>query len=111
MREYKLTALMAATSFLLCSGLMTNNRQMYWMASVLGALMLGAYLLVRRGALQTTVQRHCPTELMEGETVDAQSPSPPAHAGGCCGSKRKRPPRQGLPSSRCRPSRTAPSQA
>jgi hypothetical protein len=34
--------------------------------------MLGAYLLVRRGALQTTVQRHCPTELMEGETVDAQ---------------------------------------
>jgi uncharacterized membrane protein YkvI len=46
-REYKLTALMAATSFLLCSGLMTNNRQMYWMASVLGALMLGAYLLVR----------------------------------------------------------------
>jgi len=72
MREYKLTALMAATSFLLCSGLMTNNRQMYWMASVLGALMLGAYLLVRCGALQTTVQRHCPTELMEGETVDAQ---------------------------------------
>jgi uncharacterized protein (DUF58 family) len=63
---------MAATSFLLCSGLMTNNRQMYWMASVLGALMLGAYLLVRRGVQQTTVQRHCPTELMEGETVEAQ---------------------------------------
>lgn len=72
MREYKLTALMAATSFLLCSGLMTNNRQMYWMASVLGALMLGAYLLVRRGARQVAVRRHCPTELMEGETVEAE---------------------------------------
>jgi uncharacterized protein (DUF58 family) len=71
-REYKLTALMAATSFLLCSGLMTNNRQMYWMASVLGALMGGAYLLVRRGAERTAVQRHCPTELMEGETVEVQ---------------------------------------
>ncbi|MCS6922992.1 MAG: DUF58 domain-containing protein [Fimbriimonadales bacterium] len=73
MREYKLTALMAATSFLLCSGLMTNNRQMYWMACVLGALMLGAYWLVRRGAQQVTVQRICPTELMEGETVEAQT--------------------------------------
>ncbi len=72
MREYKLTALMAATSFLLCSGLMTNNRQMYWMASVLGALMLGAYLLVRRGAQQVSVQRRCPAELMEGETVEAE---------------------------------------
>lgn len=72
MREYKLTALMAATSFLLCSGLMTNNRQMYWMASVLGALMLGAYLLVRRGVQQAAVQRHAPPELMEGETVEAQ---------------------------------------
>jgi uncharacterized protein (DUF58 family) len=72
MREYKLTALMAATSFLLCSGLMTNNRQMYWMASALGALMLGAYLLVKRGARQVSVARQCPIELMEGETVEAQ---------------------------------------
>ncbi|MCX7925141.1 MAG: DUF58 domain-containing protein [Fimbriimonadales bacterium] len=72
MREYKLTALMAATSFLLCSGLMTNNRQMYWMASVLGALMLGSYLLVRRGARDASVVRQCPPELMEGETVEAQ---------------------------------------
>ncbi|MCX7992471.1 MAG: DUF58 domain-containing protein [Fimbriimonadales bacterium] len=72
MREYKLTALMAATSFLLCSGLMTNNRQMYWMASVLGALMLGAYLLVKRGARQATVDRQCPPELLEGEVVEAQ---------------------------------------
>ncbi len=70
MREYKLTALMAATSFLLCSGLMTNNRQMYWMACVLGALMLGAYWIVKRGATQANVYRHCPEELMEGETID-----------------------------------------
>ncbi|MCS6918703.1 MAG: DUF58 domain-containing protein [Fimbriimonadales bacterium] len=72
MREYKLTALMAATSFLLCSGLMTNNRQMYWMASVLGALMLGAYLLVKRGAREASIVRQCPPELMEGETVEAE---------------------------------------
>ncbi len=70
MREYKLTALMAATSFLLCSGLMTNNRQMYWMASVLGALMLGAYWLVKRGTTQASVYRQCPEELVEGETVE-----------------------------------------
>lgn len=72
MREYKLTALMAATSFLLCSGLMTNNRQMYWMASVLGALMLGTYLIVKRGARQPSITRRCPPEMMEGETVEAQ---------------------------------------
>lgn len=72
MREYKLTALMAATSFLLCSGLMTNNRQMYWMASALGALMLSAYLLVKRGAQQLSVVRRCPAEMSEGETVVAQ---------------------------------------
>ncbi|OYT73090.1 MAG: hypothetical protein CFK49_00435 [Armatimonadetes bacterium JP3_11] len=72
MREYKLTALMAATSFLLCSGLMTNNRQMYWMASVLGALMLGTYLIVKRGAQRLSVARRCPTEMVEGETVEAQ---------------------------------------
>ncbi|GIV07568.1 MAG: hypothetical protein KatS3mg017_0770 [Fimbriimonadales bacterium] len=70
MREYKLTALMAATSFLLCSGLMTNNRQMYWMACVLGALMLGAHWLVKHGATQATVYRHCPEELLEGETTE-----------------------------------------
>lgn len=70
MREYKLTALMAATSFLLCSGLMTNNRQMYWMACVLAALMLGAYWLVKRGAMQASVYRQCPEELVEGETVE-----------------------------------------
>lgn len=72
MRGYKLTALMAATSFLLCSGLATNNRQMYWMASVLGTLMAGTYWLVRRGTRGATVHRTCPTELMEGETAEAR---------------------------------------
>ncbi|MDW8051536.1 MAG: DUF58 domain-containing protein [Armatimonadota bacterium] len=72
MRGYKLTALMAATSFLLCSGLATNNRQLYWMASVLGTLMAGAYWLVRYGTRNATVHRTCPTELMEGETVEAR---------------------------------------
>ncbi|MFN7161427.1 MAG: DUF58 domain-containing protein [Fimbriimonadales bacterium] len=82
MREYKLTALMAATSFLLCSGLMTNNRQMYWMASVLGALMLGAYLLVKRGTQQVNVRRHYLPELVEGETVEAQLEITPKARGG-----------------------------
>ncbi len=72
MREYKLTALMAATSFLLCSGLATNNRQMYWMASVLGTLMAGAYYLARWGVRDASVRRICPAELSEGETVEVQ---------------------------------------
>ncbi len=70
MREFKLTALMAATSFLLCSGLITNNRQMYWMASVLGLLMGGAYLLVRYSAQGLSVQRQAPAEMMEGESAE-----------------------------------------
>lgn len=70
MREFKLTAMMAATSFLLCSGLITNNRQMYWMASVLGLLMAGAYLLVRYGARGLVVQRRAPAEMVEGESAE-----------------------------------------
>ncbi len=69
MREFKLTALMAATSFMLCSGLMTNNTQMYWMASVLGFLMLSTYLILRFGIRRLSVDYQCPTELTEGETV------------------------------------------
>ncbi len=69
MREFKLTALMAATSFMLCSGLMTNNTQMYWMASVLGFLMLSTYLLLRFGTRRLAVDYQCGTELTEGETV------------------------------------------
>lgn len=69
MREFKLTALMAATSFMLCSGLMTNNRQMYWMASVLAFLMLSNYLLLRKGVGRVTVECQCPSEVTEGERV------------------------------------------
>ncbi len=69
MREFKLTALMAATSFMLCSGLMTNNRQMYWMASVLAFLMLSNYLLLRKGVRRITVESQCPSEVTEGERV------------------------------------------
>jgi hypothetical protein len=32
-------ALIAATFFMLQSGIMTGNRQMYWMASLLGVVM------------------------------------------------------------------------
>ncbi len=70
MREFKLTALMAATSFLLCSGLITNNRQMYWMASGVGLLMAGAYLLVRYGVRGVRVERQAPAEMMEGESAE-----------------------------------------
>lgn len=68
MREYKLTALMAATSFLMVSGLMTNNRQMYWMASVLGFVLLVSYLLVKRRLRVERFVWHAPEEVQEGET-------------------------------------------
>lgn len=68
MREYKLTALMAATSFLLVSGLMTNNRQMYWMASVLGFILGTTYLLVNRRVQSLQTNLHCPPEVSEGDS-------------------------------------------
>ncbi len=70
MREYKLTALMAATSFLLVSGLMTNNRQMYWMASVLGFILGATYLLVNRRMQHLKADLHCPPEVLEGESFE-----------------------------------------
>jgi uncharacterized protein (DUF58 family) len=72
LRNAKLTALMAATSFILCSGVMTGNRQMYWMASLLGVLMGGVYLLVRWQALRVSVSRQLPTEVWEGEPFEVR---------------------------------------
>jgi len=72
LRQAKLMALMAATSFIFCSGVMTGNRQMYWMASLLGVLMGGVYLLVRWLTPQVSVSRQLPAEVWEGEPFEVQ---------------------------------------
>ncbi len=70
LRNAKLMALMAATSFIFCSGVMTGNRQMYWMASLLGVLLGGVYLLVRWLTPRVNVLRQLPAEMREGEPFD-----------------------------------------
>lgn len=70
LRNAKLMALMAATSFIFCSGMMTGNRQMYWMASLLGVLIGGVYLLVRWLTPRVSVSRQLPAEVWEGEPFD-----------------------------------------
>ncbi|MEN3000371.1 MAG: DUF58 domain-containing protein [Armatimonadota bacterium] len=72
MRNAKLMALMVATSFIFCSGVMTGNRQMYWMASILGVLMGGMYLLVRWMVPRVDVSRELPAEVWEGEPFDVR---------------------------------------
>ncbi len=67
LRNAKLMALMAATSFIFCSGVTTGNRQMYWMASLLGVLLGGAYLLVHWLTPRAQVARQLPPEVREGE--------------------------------------------
>lgn len=67
LRHAKLMALMAATSFIFCSGVMTGNRQMYWMASLLGVLIAGMYLLVHWWKPQVSFSRQLPAEVQEGE--------------------------------------------
>jgi uncharacterized protein (DUF58 family) len=70
LRSAKLMALMAATSFILCSGVMTGNRQLYWMASLLGVLMGGVYLLVRWQTPRVKASRQLPAEVWEGEPFE-----------------------------------------
>ena len=67
MREYKLVTLMSATSFLLVSGLMSNNRQMYWMASILCFILAGTYALIRWQERRIQAALECPAEVSEGE--------------------------------------------
>ncbi|GBC93392.1 hypothetical protein HRbin15_01883 [bacterium HR15] len=70
LRHAKLMAFMAATSFIFCSGVMTGNRQMYWMASLLGVLIGGMYLVARWLAPRVNVSRQLPAEVREGEPFD-----------------------------------------
>jgi uncharacterized protein (DUF58 family) len=70
LRHAKLMALIAATFFMLQSGIMTGNRQMYWMASLLGVVMGGAYLMVQRQAKRISASRRLPTEVWEGEPFE-----------------------------------------
>lgn len=67
MREYKLITLMSTTSFLLVSGLLTNNRQMYWMACILGFILAGTYALIRWQAHRIQADLECPAEVLEGQ--------------------------------------------
>lgn len=70
LRNAKLMALMAAASFIFSSAVITGNRQMYWMASLLGVLLVGMYLLVRWLPHEIRLHRQLPSEVREGEPFE-----------------------------------------
>lgn len=67
MREYKLVTFWAACTFLFCSGVLTNNRQMYWMATTLLLIIAGSYWLARQGTRSLEARRDLQQEAWEGE--------------------------------------------
>lgn len=67
MREYKLITFAAACAFLFCSGVLTNNQQMYWMATTLLLLMVGCFLLAQWGVKGLSARRLLHSEVWEKE--------------------------------------------
>lgn len=69
MREYKLITFAAACAFLFCSGVLTNNQQMYWMATTLLLILGGCFLLAQSGLKGLSVKRSLHGEVWEKEPV------------------------------------------
>jgi uncharacterized protein (DUF58 family) len=67
MREYKLITFSAACAFLFCSGVLTNNQQMYWMATTLLLIIGGCFLLAWFGLKGLTAKRSLHSEVWEKE--------------------------------------------
>lgn len=70
MREYKLIAVSAACTFLFFSGVLTNNLQLYWMATTLLLMMIGSYWLAYQGGRSVHIERQVRHEAWEGERLE-----------------------------------------